>query len=99
MFNTVYGNSLHSVFCFPNISFGGTDMNSRRISEHEYLTINDVQRHLNISQSSTYELVHRKDFPMCRFGGHIRIPQEAFLAWVDSKTYIPEEISRQMVSA
>ena len=74
-------------------------MNNRQISENEYLTVAEVRRYLNISQSSTYELVHRRDFPVCQFGGHIRIPQQAFLAWVDSKTYIPEELSRLMASA
>ncbi|WP_418738266.1 helix-turn-helix domain-containing protein [Dysosmobacter sp.] len=44
---------------------------------------------MNISQSKAYELAHRKDFPVCRFGGSIRIPREAFLSWVEQHTCIP----------
>lgn len=54
-----------------------------------YLTVADVKRYLNISQTAAYELSHSRDFPVCRFGGTIRIPRDAFLAWVDSRTYIP----------
>ena len=43
-------------------------------SETEYMTVAEVRRYLNISQASAYELTHRKDFPVCRFGGSIRIP-------------------------
>lgn len=54
-----------------------------------YMTIAEVKHYLNISQSSAYELSHRKDFPVCRFGSSIRIPREPFLAWVEKHTYIP----------
>ena len=39
--------------------------------------------------SKAYELAHRKDFPICRFGGSIRIPKAPFLAWIEAKTYLP----------
>lgn len=58
----------------------------------EYLTIKDVRDYLNISQSKAYELTHRKDFPVCRFGGSIRIPRAGFLAWVDQMTYLPANL-------
>ena len=54
-----------------------------------FMTISDVQKFLNISLSSAYQLSKRKDFPVCRFGGNIRIPKDAFLAWVNARTYIP----------
>lgn len=54
-----------------------------------FLTVNDVRHYLNISLSSAYELTHSKDFPVCRFGGNIRIPRDAFLLWVESRTHIP----------
>ena len=54
-----------------------------------YLTVAEVKRYLNISLTAAYELSHSKDFPVCRFGGSIRIPRDAFLAWVESRTYIP----------
>ena len=39
-----------------------------------YLTVRDISEYLNISKSQAYELTHRKDFPVSRFGGAIRIP-------------------------
>lgn len=62
-----------------------------------YLTIADVRKFLNISQSAAYELSHRKDFPVCRFGSSIRIPRDAFLCWVESRTYIPVSLANQRV--
>lgn len=59
------------------------------ILKNKYLTIADVSQYLNVSQSKAYELSHRKDFPVCRFGGSIRIPREAFLAWVEQHTSVP----------
>ena len=55
----------------------------------EYLTVAQVQKYLNISQAKAYELTHRKDFPVCRLGGAIRIPRDPFLLWVEKMTYIP----------
>ena len=59
------------------------------ILKHDYLTVGDVGRYLNVSQSKAYELTHRKDFPVCRLGGSIRIPKQAFLLWVEKMTYLP----------
>ena len=56
---------------------------------NEYLTVADIKSYLNISQSQAYALVHRKDFPVCHFGGCLRIPRGLFLAWVESNTKIP----------
>ncbi len=61
-----------------------------------YLTIADVRKFLNISQSAAYELSHRKDFPVCRFGGSIRIPKDAFIRWVESRTYIPTNLAERV---
>ncbi len=47
---------------------------SNDILKNQYLTVANVGRYLNISQSKAYELAHRKDFPVCRFGGSIRPP-------------------------
>lgn len=54
-----------------------------------FLTVDEIRRYLNLSQSKAYELTHRKDFPVCRFGGSIRIPRDAFLAWVQTMTRYP----------
>jgi len=64
----------------------------------EYMTVRDVKDYLNISQAAAYELTHRKDFPVSRFGGSIRIPRQAFLAWVEMKTHIPVELEHFMIA-
>ena len=58
-----------------------------------YYTVADIKNILKISQSAAYELTHRKDFPVCKFGGTIRIPEDAFWCWVNTKTYIPSTLS------
>lgn len=58
-----------------------------------YYTVSDIKNILKISQSSAYELTHRKDFPVCKFGGTIRIPEDAFWCWVNARTYIPTTLS------
>ena len=63
-------------------------MNKELVTK-EYLTVSDIQHWLNISQGSAYGLTHRKDFPVCRFGGSIRIPRVPFLAWVEANTSNP----------
>lgn len=55
----------------------------------DYLTVAQVKDYLNISQAKAYELTHRKDFPVCRLGGTIRIPTDLFLRWVGKMTYVP----------
>ena len=62
---------------------------NNEILKHDFLTVGDVGRYLNVSQSKAYELTHRKDFPVCRLGGSIRIPKQAFLLWVEKMTYLP----------
>lgn len=74
-------------------------MNGTKQLTHEYLTIADIKNYLNISQAAAYELSHRADFPVCRFGGCIRIPRTAFLAWVEQRTTIPKNLRLQMPAA
>lgn len=64
--------------------------------QSEYLTIREVRQHLNISQAAAYELAKRQDFPSARFGGSIRIPRDAFLAWVRKCTSIPKDLTPYM---
>ena len=71
-------------------------MNENTIVSCDYLTVADVRRYLNISQAKAYELTHRKDFPVCRFGACIRIPRDAFMAWVQQCTYVPPCLARAM---
>lgn len=68
-------------------------MSEEKIMSKEYLTVKEVQEYLSISQSKAYELSHRRDFPVCRLGGAIRIPRAAFLKWVQMHTYLPNGLS------
>ena len=70
-----------------------TNNKTKAENTREYYTVADIRKILKISQSAAYELVHRKDFPLCRFGGTIRIPEDAFWCWVNAKTYIPTTLS------
>lgn len=65
----------------------------------KFLTITDIQDYLNISKASAYNLTHRKDFPVCRFGGSVRIPVEPFLSWVAQNTFIPKSLHEDGFSA
>ena len=71
-------------------------LNTTTMLSGEYLTISEVKNYLNISQSAAYGLAHNKDFPVCHLGGTIRIPRDAFLAWIDKKSNIPEYLSDYM---
>ena len=62
----------------------------------KFLTVADVSKYLNISRSQAYELAHRRDFPVTHIGGCIRVPEDAFYAWVELKTSIPAEIAARM---
>ena len=73
-------------------------MKSSKNENSEYMTVRDVKDYLNISQAAAYELTHRKDFPVSRFGGSVRIPRQAFLAWVEMKTHIPVELEPFMLA-
>ena len=54
--------------------------------KNEYLTAGEVARYLHISLSKAYELTRQDDFPICRLGGVVRIPRDAFLSWVMQNT-------------
>lgn len=64
-------------------------MTNTQVLEHEYLTVDEIRNYLNISKSAAYDLTHRKDFPICRFGGTLRTPRKPFLQWVSTKTHLP----------
>lgn len=73
-----------------------TTQNTCTTLNSEYLTVSDVRHYLKISLSTAYQLVHDKDFPVCRIGSSFRIPRNAFLAWVDKQTSIPAHLSEYM---
>ena len=51
-----------------------------------FLNAETVAKLLGISISSSYELMHEKDFPALRIGNRIVVPKEAFIRWVEQHT-------------
>jgi len=51
-----------------------------------FLNAELVSQVLGVSISSTYELMHEKDFPALRIGNRIVVPKEAFIQWVEQHT-------------
>lgn len=70
--------------------------NKQNTQNPEFMTVTEVGAYLNISLSKAYALTRREDFPICRFGGSIRIPSAAFMVWVEKMTSIPRDIRVRM---
>lgn len=55
-----------------------------------FLNATTVVKVLGVAPSSSYELMHEKDFPALRIGNRIVVPKEAFIRWVEQHTGAPE---------
>ena len=53
-------------------------------SERVY-TVAEIARVARISRTAAYELVKKRQFPVIRVGGSIRIPKKTFDAWLDGR--------------
>ena len=51
-----------------------------------FLNAATVAKVLGIAPSSSYELMHERDFPSLRIGNRIVVPKEAFIRWVEQHT-------------
>ena len=51
-----------------------------------FLNAATVAKVLGIAPSSSYELMHEKDFPALRTGNRIVVPNAAFIRWVEQHT-------------
>ena len=51
-----------------------------------FLNATTVVKVLGVAPSSSYELMHEKDFPALRIGNRIVVPKEAFIRWVGQHT-------------
>ena len=51
-----------------------------------FLNAETVAKLLGISISSSYELMHEKDFPAPQIGNRIVVLKEAFIRWVEQHT-------------
>ena len=50
------------------------------------LNVETVAKVLGIAPSSSYELMHEKDFPALQIGNRIVVLKEAFIRWVEQHT-------------
>ncbi len=55
-----------------------------------FLNAATVSKVLGIAPSSSYELIHEKDFPALRIGNRIVVPKEAIIQWVEQHTGVAE---------
>ena len=51
-----------------------------------FLNAATVAKVLGIAPSSSYELIHEKNFPALRIGSRVVVPKEAFIRWVEQHT-------------
>ena len=51
-----------------------------------FLNAATVAKVLGVAPSSSYELMHEKNFPALRIGNRIVVPKEAFIQWVEQHT-------------
>lgn len=45
-----------------------------------------IAKVLGIADSSAYELMHSKDFPVIKIGSRMVVPKEKFREWVEQNT-------------
>ena len=55
-----------------------------------FLNATTVAKVLGVAPSSSYELMHEKDFPALRIGNRIVVPKEAFIRCVEQHAGAPE---------
>ena len=48
--------------------------------------LREIAKVLGIAPSSSYELMHEKDFPAPQIGNRIVVLKEAFIRWVEQHT-------------
>ena len=51
-----------------------------------FLNAETLSKLLGVSVSSTYELMHEKDFPAIRIGSRLVVPKDKLQLWIDVKT-------------
>jgi excisionase family DNA binding protein len=55
------------------------------------LKVRHIQETLGISRQESYRLVHMAGFPVMRIGRSIRVPQDAFLRWLEQQANVEKE--------
>ncbi len=49
------------------------------------LTVSDVMKVMGISRPKAYELSHQRGVPVVHVGRAIRVPRDAFVAWLSTQ--------------
>ncbi len=59
----------------------------------EMLTRSDLEAYLRLGKSAVIRLTCHPEFPALKVGGSIRIPREAFLAWLQRQQVHPQGLT------
>lgn len=51
-----------------------------------FLNATMVAKVLGVAPSSSYELMHKADFPVLKIGNRLVVPKEKFIQWVEQHT-------------
>ena len=51
-----------------------------------FLNADMLAKVLGVATSTTYELMHEKDFPALKIGNRLLVPKEKFRLWIETKT-------------
>ena len=51
-----------------------------------FLNAETLAKLLGVSVSSSYELMHEKDFPAIRIGSRLVVPKDKLQLWINAKT-------------
>ncbi len=51
-----------------------------------FLNASLIANVLGIAESSAYELMHSKNFPVIKIGSRMVVPKEKFISWVEQNT-------------
>ena len=58
-----------------------------------FLNAETLAKLLGVSVSSSYELMHEKDFPAIRIGSRLVVPKEKLQLWINAKTEKEQQAS------
>ena len=50
-----------------------------------FLNAKLIAKVLGVSESSAYELMHSKGFPVIKIGARMVVPKEKFISWIESE--------------
>lgn len=50
-----------------------------------FLNAGLIAKVLGIAESSAYELMHSKDFPVIKIRSRMVVPKEKFISWIESQ--------------